>query len=59
MQKGRYNMNICKDCKHFCKVRSSSLVFTEKIELCDELNIEWPSEIYCKYFKQKDDKNDN
>lgn len=52
-------MNICKNCKHFCKVRSSSLVFTEKIELCDELNIEWPSEIYCKYFKQKDDKNDN
>ena len=39
--------NICKKCKHFRSLISSDVVFTERVEICDKLSIEWPFEIKC------------
>lgn len=47
--------NICKKCKHFRSVISSGVVFTEIIEICDELNIEWPFEKKCKNFENEEE----
>lgn len=43
--------NICKDCKYFHEVQSSDVVFTERIEICEKLDIEWPYETSCEDFE--------
>ena len=43
--------NICKNCKHFREVLGSDVVFTERVEICDRLDIEWPFEIKCECFE--------
>ena len=49
------NKNICKSCKHFREVISSDVVFIERIELCDKLDIEWPCEECCEDFESDED----
>jgi len=53
--------NICKNCKYFCEALSSDVVFTERVEICDKLSIEWPFEIKCECFEynEKEETNEN
>ncbi len=45
--------SICENCKHFREVQSSEVVFTERIQICSALGIEWPCEKYCESFEEK------
>lgn len=52
-----YN-NICQKCKHYRSVQSSTIVFTEREDICFKLGIIWPCEEKCEYFEKDELKED-
>lgn len=48
------NTNMCEQCKYFHEILSTEQAFTERVEYCDQRNIEWPLEEHnndCEYFR--------
>ena len=52
-----YN-NICQKCKHCHSVQSSTIVFTEREDICFKLGITWPCEEKCDFFEKDELKED-
>lgn len=46
--------NICKNCKHFREILGADVVFIERIEMCDRLNMDWPFEKKCECFEHNE-----